>query len=62
VYDQPLYYEIAFSYQDVKRQVDFFEEVARKYSKVPVRRFLDIACGPSPQLRELAKGDTKPLA
>lgn len=55
VYDQPLYYEIAFSYQDVKRQVDFFEEVAKKYSKVSAKRFLDIACGSSPQLRELAK-------
>ena len=55
VYDQPLYYEIAFSYQDVKGQVDFFEEVAKKYSKASVRRFLDIGCGPSPQLREIAK-------
>lgn len=55
VYDQPLYYEIAFSYQEAKRQADFFEEVARKYSEVPVKRFLDIGCGPSPQLRELAK-------
>jgi len=55
VYDQPLYYEIAFSYQEVKRQADYFEEVARKQSKVPVKRFLDICCGPSPQLRELAR-------
>lgn len=55
VYDQPLYYEIGFSYQDAKRQADFFEEVAKRFSKVPTRRFLDIACGPSPQLRELAR-------
>lgn len=55
VYDQPLYYEIAFSYQEAKRQADYFEEVARKYSKVPVKRFLDICCGPSPQLIELAR-------
>ncbi|MDI6847944.1 MAG: hypothetical protein QMD23_07470 [Candidatus Bathyarchaeia archaeon] len=45
VYDQPLYYEIAFSYQDVKGQVDFFDEVAKKYSKASVKRFLDIGCG-----------------
>lgn len=55
VYDQPLYYEIAFSYQDVQGQVDFFEDVAKKYSKASVKRFLDIGCGPSPQLREIAK-------
>jgi len=55
VYDQPLYYEIAFSYQEVKRQADYFEEVARKHSRVKVKRFLDICCGPSPQLRELAR-------
>lgn len=55
VYDQPLYYEIAFSYQDAKRQVDFFEEGIRRYCKINVRRFLDIACGHSPQLREIAR-------
>lgn len=54
-YDYPQYYEIAFSYQDVKRQVDFFEEVARKFCKERVTRFLDIGCGPSPQLREIAR-------
>jgi len=54
-YDYPLYYEIAFSYQDVKRQVDFFERVARKFCRFRPERFLDIGCGPSPQLRELAR-------
>jgi SAM-dependent methyltransferase len=55
VYDHPLYYEIAFSYQEVKRQVDFFETVAQRFCRREIRRFLDIACGPSPQLREIAK-------
>jgi len=55
VYEQPHYYEIAFSYQDVRRQIDFFEDLAKKYSNVPVKRFLDICCGPSPQLREIAE-------
>jgi len=54
-YDYPQYYEIAFGYQDVKRQVDFFEEVGKKYCKAKSRRFLDIGCGPSLQLREIAK-------
>jgi SAM-dependent methyltransferase len=55
VYDEPLYYEIAFSYQQVKKQVDFFVEAAKKYSGTLAKRFLDICCGPSPQLRELAR-------
>lgn len=54
-YDYPRYYEIAFSYQDVKRQVDFFERVAKKFCKTDVKRFLDIGCGPSAQLREIAR-------
>jgi len=55
VYDYPLYYEIAFSYQEFKKQVDFFEEVAKKFRKKSTRRFLDVGCGPSPQLREIAR-------
>ena len=55
VYKRPLYYEIAFSFFDVKKQVDGFEEVIKKFSKVRVERFLDVACGPSLQLRELAR-------
>jgi len=31
VYDYPLYYEIAFGYQHVKAQVDYFEAVAKKF-------------------------------
>ncbi|MCD6549133.1 class I SAM-dependent methyltransferase [Candidatus Micrarchaeota archaeon] len=55
IYNQPLYYEIAFNFVDVKKQVDLFEKFIRKYSKVKVKTVLDIACGPSLQLRELAK-------
>ena len=54
-YDCPMYYEIAFSYQQVKRQVGFFEEVFREFRKKKPERFLDIGCGPSPQLREIAR-------
>jgi len=53
-YSQPLYYEIAFSFFDVKKQCDLIEKFIRKYSTAPVKRCLDIACGPSLQLRELA--------
>ena len=55
VYNEPLYYEIAFSFVDAKKQVDLFEKFIEKYSKAKVKRVLDIACGPTLQLRELAK-------
>lgn len=55
VYTNPFYYEIAFSFVDVKKQVELFEKIIEKYSKIKVKRVLDIACGPSLQLRELAK-------
>jgi SAM-dependent methyltransferase len=55
IYKQPLYYEIAFSFIDPKEQVDSFERIIRKFSRIRVRRFLDIACGPSLQLREIAR-------
>lgn len=55
IYKNPLYYEIAFNFFDVKKQIDTFELIIEKFSKVKVKRFLDIACGPSLQLREIAK-------
>jgi SAM-dependent methyltransferase len=55
IYDYPLYYEIAFSFFDVKQQIDFFESIVKKFSKIKVKRFLDLACGPSLQLREIAR-------
>jgi len=55
VYANPVYYEIAFSFFDVKKQVDAFEEIIKRFSKIKVNRFLDVACGPSLQLREIAR-------
>jgi SAM-dependent methyltransferase len=55
VYRQPLYYEIAFGFIDPKEQVDNFEKLIKKFSKIEVNRFLDIACGPSLQLMEIAR-------
>jgi SAM-dependent methyltransferase len=55
IYKHPLYYEVAFSFFDVRKQVDTFEAIIKKFSRIKVRRFLDIACGPSLQLREIAK-------
>jgi len=55
IYSQAKYYEIAFSFVDCKKQVELFENFIKKYSKIDVKRVLDIACGPSLQLREFAK-------
>ena len=55
IYDNPAYYEVAFSFFDVKKQVDAFELVIERFSKIKAKRFLDVACGPSLQLRELAR-------
>lgn len=54
-YDKPEYYDIAFIFVNAKQQVDNFEKIIKKFSKRKVKRFLDIACGPSLQLREIAK-------
>jgi SAM-dependent methyltransferase len=54
LYSKPLYYEIAFSFIDPEKQVDLFEEYISQYSQIKVDNVLDIGCGPSLQLRELA--------
>jgi len=55
IYKQPLYYEIAFGFVNPKKQIDSFEKIIKKFSKIKVKRFLDIACGPSLQLREIVR-------
>lgn len=62
VYRAPRYYEIAFSFIDAKKQVDLFEKFIRKYSRIKVNRCLDIGCGPSLQLREIAKRGYEAIA
>jgi SAM-dependent methyltransferase len=55
LYRQPLYYEIAFGFVDPREQVDCFERIIDEFSRIRVNRFLDIACGPSLQLKEIAR-------
>ena len=55
LYDNPKYYEIAFSFRDIKKEVDVFEEAIKKFSRIPVKRVLEIGCGNSPHLEELIK-------
>ncbi len=57
VYSNPQYYELAFSFVDPKKQVSLFEDFIAQYSKIPVKKVLDIGCGPSLQLREFARRD-----
>jgi len=54
-YAEPLYYEIAFGFVDPARQADLFLSFARRHAAVEPRTFLDVGCGPSLQLRELAR-------
>lgn len=55
LYDNPLYYEIAFSFRDIAKEVDVFEECIRQYSQVPVKSILELACGQAPHLGEITK-------
>src|SRR3989344_1684343 len=55
IYNNPKYYELAFSFIDVKKQTKFFEKLFQIQSKIKVKRILDLACGTSLQLREFAK-------
>ena len=45
IYKMPLYYEVAFGFVDVKKQLALFEEFIERKSKIEVKRFLDIGCG-----------------
>lgn len=55
IYNCPLYYEIAFSFRNVEKEVEFLEKCIKKFSKIKVKNILEIACGPSPYLLELDK-------
>src|ERR1044071_4103620 len=51
-YCYPEYYDIAFAVENAVREVSFFEEAIRRFSRVPVRRVFEIACGTAPYLEE----------
>jgi SAM-dependent methyltransferase len=55
VYDNPRYYEIAFSFRDFTHEVDVFEECIRRYAGVRVESFLERGCGNAPHMPELVK-------
>lgn len=55
VYDEPRYYEIAFSFVDIESQVNLFQAFIEEHAKREVKRVLDIGCGPAQQLREMVR-------
>jgi SAM-dependent methyltransferase len=55
VYQHPRYYEIAFSWRDISAEVDVFEAVIQRYSRIPAMRMPELGCGPAPHLAELAR-------
>jgi len=55
VYDNPQYYEIAFSFRDIPAEVDVFEECFKRFSQIPVKSVLELGCGNSPHMEELIK-------
>ena len=50
VYQRTQYYEIAFSFRDLRKEVDFFEAAVRKFSQVKVRSVFELGAGTCPYL------------
>jgi hypothetical protein len=61
VYNYPHLYEIAFSYRDIPGEMDFVEEVIRRYSLIPVKTILELASGNSPHVDEICRRGYKYL-
>jgi SAM-dependent methyltransferase len=53
LYDNPEYYDIAFSFRDVPAEVDVMEESMRRFGRRRVARVLEMGCGNCPHLGEL---------
>ena len=52
VYQRPEYYEIAFSFRDLRKEVDFFQAAIRKFSTIKVRSVFELGAGTCPYLEE----------
>lgn len=55
LYDYPRYYDLGFSFRDIGAEVDVFEDAFRRFSRIQVKRVLEISCGVAPHLEELAR-------
>jgi len=54
IYDHALYCDIAFDFRNIRHEVDGIEACIRAHSGIPVHTVLDVGCGTSPHLAELA--------
>lgn len=55
LYNYPEYYEIAFSFRDIPREVAFIKTCIDKFSDIEVRNVFEIGCGNAPHTGELIK-------
>lgn len=55
LYDYPDYYEITFSFRDVRREAEVFDECIKQYSRISVRRVLELGAGTAPHMEEWAR-------
>ena len=55
LYDHPRYYDLGFSFRDIAAEVDVFEDAFNRFSRIPVRRVLELSCGVAPHLEELTR-------
>lgn len=53
LYENPKYYEIAFSFRNIAAEVETMLECSRRYSTLSPKRFFEIGCGNSPHMEEL---------
>ncbi len=54
LYDYPHYYELAFSFRNLRAETEFLQDCIDKYSRIPVRSVLELGCGPAPHAGMLA--------
>lgn len=52
-YDFPKYYEVAFSFREIKKETGFLIELINRYSDTEVRNLFEIGCGNAPHAGEI---------
>ncbi|MDH3889948.1 MAG: class I SAM-dependent methyltransferase [candidate division Zixibacteria bacterium] len=55
LYDNPKYYEVAFSFRDIPSEVEFMQRCLKRFSKIGVNSLLEIGCGHAPHAGELIR-------
>src|SRR5258708_7119438 len=59
MYRNPLLYDIAFGFRDIRGECNGLLELAARYGAAHPKRVLELACGPAHHLRELARRGLK---